>query len=99
MPHAIATTPTVVASRLKTIKTRRISVPMCRRLPQLGTHLYSASMSRAFVNEDKAVEDLPDRPVSTHPNYVTVKGSALIDSALENARREHAEAQAHGDRA
>ena len=56
-------------------------------------------MSRAFVNEDKAVEDLPDRPVSTHPNYVTSKGLALIDSALENARREHAEAQASGDRA
>ena len=56
-------------------------------------------MSRAFVNEDKAVEDLPDRPVSTHPNYVTVKGLALIDSALENFRRQHAEAQASGDRA
>src|SRR5262245_33374502 len=55
-------------------------------------------MSRAFVNEDKAVEDLPDRPISPHPNYVTEKGLALIDSALENARREHAEAQAHGDR-
>jgi transcription elongation GreA/GreB family factor len=56
-------------------------------------------MSRAFVNEDKAVEDLPDRPVSTHPNYVTSKGLALIDASLENARREHAEAQASGDRA
>ena len=56
-------------------------------------------MSRAFVNEDKAVEDLPDRPVSSHPNYVTVKGLALIDSALENFRRQHAEAQASGDRA
>jgi transcription elongation GreA/GreB family factor len=55
-------------------------------------------MSRAFVNEDKAVEDLPDKPVSTHPNYVTDRGLALIDSALENARRERAEAQAHGDR-
>ena len=56
-------------------------------------------MSRAFVNEDKAVEDLPDRPISTHPNYVTSKGLALIDSALENFRRQHAEAQASGDRA
>ena len=56
-------------------------------------------MSRAFVNEDKAVEDLPDRPVSAHPNYVTLKGLALIDSALENFRRQHAEAQASGDRA
>ena len=56
-------------------------------------------MSRAFVNEDKAVEDLPDRPVSTHPNYFTSKGLAPIDAALENARREHAATQASGDRA
>jgi transcription elongation GreA/GreB family factor len=56
-------------------------------------------MSRAFVNEDKAVEDLPDRPLSTHPNYVTSKGLALIDAALENARREHVAAQASGDHA
>ena len=55
-------------------------------------------MSRAFVNEDNSVEDLPDRPISTHLNLVTRQGLALIDAALDAARREHAEAQARGDR-
>ena len=55
-------------------------------------------MSRAFVNEDKLVEELPDRPISEHPNLVTEHGLALIDSALERARREHGEAQGSGDR-
>jgi transcription elongation GreA/GreB family factor len=55
-------------------------------------------MSRAFVNEDHFVEDLPDRPVSEHPNYVTPHGLELIDAALNDARRRHGEAQATGDR-
>ena len=55
-------------------------------------------MSRAFVNEERFVEDLPDRPVSEHPNHVTERGMALIESALEHARREYGEAQATGDR-
>jgi transcription elongation GreA/GreB family factor len=55
-------------------------------------------MSRAFVNEDIFVDDVPDRPVSEHPNYVTERGLALIDSALETARRKYGEAQAAGDR-
>jgi transcription elongation GreA/GreB family factor len=56
-------------------------------------------MSRAFVNEDHFVEDVPDRPVSPHPNLVTERGLALIDAALDGARRAHGEAQAAGDRA
>jgi transcription elongation GreA/GreB family factor len=55
-------------------------------------------MSRAFTNEDHFVEDLPDRPVSPHPNLVTERGLALIDAALDDARRAHGEAQAIGDR-
>lgn len=55
-------------------------------------------MSRAFVNEDTFVEDLPDRPISEHPNLVTPRGLEQIDSALETARREYGEAQASGDR-
>ena len=55
-------------------------------------------MSRAFVNEDHYVEDSPDRPVSAHPNYVTPRGLELIDAALDDARRNHGEAQAAGDR-
>jgi transcription elongation GreA/GreB family factor len=55
-------------------------------------------MSRAFVNEDHHVEDLPDRPVSAHSNYVTQRGLQLIEAALNDARRRHGEAQAAGDR-
>jgi transcription elongation GreA/GreB family factor len=57
-----------------------------------------SSMSRAFVNEDQYVEDLPDRPVSGHPNYVTPRGLQLIEAALDQARRNYGEAQAAGDR-
>lgn len=55
-------------------------------------------MSRAFVNEDVFVDDLPDRPVSEHPNHVTEQGLALIEAALETSRREYGEAQAAGNR-
>jgi len=55
-------------------------------------------MSRAFVNEDSFVEALPDRPVSAHPNLVTEQGFALIEQALDAARRDYGEAQAAGDR-
>jgi transcription elongation GreA/GreB family factor len=57
-----------------------------------------SSMSRAFVNEDRFVEDLPDRAVSEHPNYVTPRGLELIEAARDAARRSHGEAQAAGDR-
>jgi transcription elongation GreA/GreB family factor len=55
-------------------------------------------MSRAFVNEDHFVEELPDRPVSGHPNHVTRRGLELIEAALDEARRSFGEAQAAGDR-
>jgi len=55
-------------------------------------------MSRAFVHEDTYIEALPDRPVSEHPNLVTEQGLALIEQALETARRAYGEAQAEGDR-
>jgi len=55
-------------------------------------------MSRAFVTEDTHIDALPDRPVSEHPNLVTSEGLALIEAALEVARRSYAEAQAEGDR-
>src|SRR3954447_1385766 len=55
-------------------------------------------MSRAFTNEDNFVEELPDRPISDHPNLVTERGLELIEAALEAARREYGEAQAVGDR-
>jgi len=40
-------------------------------------------MSRAFVKEDDdAVEDLPDRPISTAPNLVTIEGLAAIETEI-----------------
>jgi transcription elongation GreA/GreB family factor len=55
-------------------------------------------MSRAFVKEtDPAVEDLPDRPVSPHPNFVTPTGLALIDHQLARLAQEQAAAQAAQD--
>jgi transcription elongation GreA/GreB family factor len=58
-------------------------------------------MSRAFVKEDAAdgVDDLPDRPVSEHPNYVTAQGLALIEAELGRLHAEHGAAQAAEDRA
>jgi transcription elongation GreA/GreB family factor len=44
-------------------------------------------MSRAFVkdNDGDAAEVLPELPVSTHPNYVTPRGLALLRGRLEKA--------------
>ena len=50
-------------------------------------------MSRAFVKESEgAVEPLPDRLISPHPNLVTREGLHLIDVHLERLRQEHAAA-------
>ncbi len=49
-------------------------------------------MSRAFVKEsddDAAAGDLPERPVPSHPNYVTARGLAQLKA------RERALAAAH----
>jgi transcription elongation factor GreB len=41
-------------------------------------------MSRAFVNEDAGADrpDLPELPVSPHPNYVTPRGLAGLQARL-----------------
>ncbi|MGD9979418.1 MAG: transcription elongation factor GreA [Hyphomonadaceae bacterium] len=57
-------------------------------------------MSRAFVKEDDdAVEDLPDRPVSTAPNLVTAEGLAAIDAEIARLDAELAHAEDRNDRA
>jgi transcription elongation GreA/GreB family factor len=58
-------------------------------------------MSRAFVKEQDAdyLEDLPERPVSEHPNDVTEAGLAQIEQALAVASEAYAKAQAAADRA
>lgn len=57
-------------------------------------------MSRAFVKQDneESFDDLPERPVSEHPNYVTPEGLARIDSEVTRLSQEHAAAMAAHDR-
>ncbi|MGI9412637.1 MAG: transcription elongation factor GreA [Hyphomicrobiales bacterium] len=59
-------------------------------------------MSRAFVKEadgDDFAEDLPERPVSDQPNFVTPRGLRLIDAELERLRKDLAAAKTVGERA
>jgi len=57
-------------------------------------------MSRAFVKEqDDRPEELPERPVSTHPNVVTPRGLQLIDAEIEASRRLLAQGQHDQDKA
>jgi transcription elongation GreA/GreB family factor len=54
-------------------------------------------MSVAFTKESDAeaqAADLPDRPIPAHPNLVTEKGLAHIDTELAAARAAYAAAQA-----
>lgn len=56
-------------------------------------------MSVAFTREEDleaTAADLPDRPISPHPNLVTPAGLAAIDAALAGARAAYAAAQAQG---
>jgi transcription elongation GreA/GreB family factor len=56
-------------------------------------------MSVAFTKEtdlEATAADLPDRPISQHPNLVTPEGLAAIDVALAEARAAYAAAQVAG---
>jgi transcription elongation GreA/GreB family factor len=56
-------------------------------------------MSRAFVKEqDVDYLEMPERPVSEHPNDVTEAGLAQIEDALAKASEAYAVAQASADR-
>lgn len=49
-------------------------------------------MSRAFVKEpdgDQADSDLPERPQSDHPNYITQTGLEKMQSTVIALRQEH----------
>ena len=57
-------------------------------------------MSVAFTREEDleaTAADLPDRPISSHPNLVTPQGLAAMDAALASARAAYAAAQSKGD--
>src|SRR5262249_16543054 len=57
-------------------------------------------MSRAFVKDlEDAVEELPDRPISAHPNLVTPEGLARIEAEVARLQQEHATAHEANDRA
>jgi transcription elongation GreA/GreB family factor len=67
-------------------------------LPFGETKSYIIAMSRAFTREDDFIEDMPDRPISSHPNLVTTNGLVQIDAEHQKAQRAYGEAQASGDR-
>jgi transcription elongation factor GreB len=55
-------------------------------------------MSRAFVKEDDANtsgEELPERPQSPHPNYVTPAGLAQLQAQLAELQAQRQEQMAH----
>ncbi len=57
-------------------------------------------MSRAFVKEpdpDAPGEDVPDRPVSEHANYVTPQGRRQLETEVAELERRRHEAAAQGD--
>jgi transcription elongation GreA/GreB family factor len=57
-------------------------------------------MSRAFVKDpDEATDNLPDRPISPHPNMVTPEGLAAIEANVAHFQHEYARAQGASDRA
>jgi transcription elongation GreA/GreB family factor len=57
-------------------------------------------VSRAFVKEsDEAFAELPDRPISPHPNIVTPEGLAAIECTLSRLRQDFARVAAANDRA
>jgi transcription elongation GreA/GreB family factor len=56
-------------------------------------------MAVAFTREEdyeSQAANLPDRPVSPHPNLVTASGLAAIEAELAAARAAYARAQAQG---
>ncbi|MBA2124833.1 transcription elongation factor GreA [Hyphomicrobium methylovorum] len=55
-------------------------------------------MSRAFVKETDAVEDLPDRLVSEHRNLVTPEGLTMIEREIERLQVELSAAHESDDR-
>ena len=63
-------------------------------MPGPRARRYARAMSRAFVREIDGAEvpqDLPERPVSSHPNFVTARGQRQIEDhirELEAAREE-----------
>ncbi|SDR47025.1 Transcription elongation factor, GreA/GreB family [Rhizobiales bacterium GAS191] len=59
-------------------------------------------MSRAFTKDQEDADifdELPDRPISPHPNFVTAEGLAAIEAEFARLQQDYALAKAEGDRA
>jgi transcription elongation GreA/GreB family factor len=56
-------------------------------MPVSGLQRYARFMSRAFVREDdggaEVPQDVPERPVSSHPNFVTARGLQQIERQID----------------
>jgi transcription elongation GreA/GreB family factor len=58
------------------------------------------AMSRAFVKEsDQDAETLPERAVSPHPNLVTARGLALLETRVRELETERSAARVANDAA
>ena len=53
----------------------------------------SVAFTREGDTENAAAVDLPDRPISPHPNLVTPRGLAQLEAAVAQARRDYAASQ------
>jgi len=57
-------------------------------------------MSRAFVKEsDGDADNLPERPLSTHPNFVTARGLSAIEAQVRQLETQRQAARAADDTA
>ena len=58
-------------------------------------------MSRAFVKEadgDVSAEELPERPQSPHPNYVTAAGLVALQAHLAKLQEQRRQLPEHPER-
>ena len=56
-------------------------------MPATRRRRYARLMSRAFVRENdggaEVPQDVPERPVSSHPNFVTARGLQQIERQID----------------
>ena len=68
-----------------------------RRSPRGPLWCTSAStMSRAFVKESDRADELPEIPISAHPNHVTPRGLALLRERLAALHAERSDLKQEG---
>jgi transcription elongation GreA/GreB family factor len=73
------------------------------KLPMSGSQArrYPRAMSRAFVRETDGAEvpqDLPERPISAHPNFVTARGLQQIEDHIRELEAAREEPKRSGDK-